>query len=172
MVSRGGDGGSSAVNRLSITTSNANPRRMSIDEFYSDPRPSLPEYDPLIRSYYSRPNHNLQPREDEGCETLPSYSCAISLENVFLKKMELEDAVRRASERNWNRVFVTLRGTALLLHKYKSSGVLGPKGGLLDKYPDFAVGTNKGEFLRSYNLQYADVGIAADYTKFVLSPSS
>lgn len=117
-----------------------------------------PSYDALLDApaLLRKHKYNIQPREDEGREVLPPYSTAISLENVFLKKMELEDAVHKASDRNWHKVLVTLQGTALQFHKYKSSALFKPDSPAMSK---------KGRFLQSYNLQYADVGIAADYVK-------
>jgi hypothetical protein len=166
-----------AVNRLSINIPSSS--RVSMEEFYgqpSSPEPAVcaidggvdspPSYDAdaLLQSPYLRRKFNIQPREDEGREALPAYSSEISVENVFLRKMELEGAVHRAHDRNWYRVYVTLQGTALTFHKHKSSGLLSAwssEGGRVD----IAVPTKKGQFLKSYNLQHADVGIAADYFK-------
>ena len=178
------------ANRLSITVSN--PKRMSMDQYYISQQPHLPGYSALSQlqelyqprpelsirqqpqpqlqpesSVQQRPKLSIQPREDEGQEILPSYSSDISLQNVFMMKMELEGAVKRADDRNWNRVFVTLQGTALSFHKYKNSGVFGTRPEFLDDFPDQPVEGKKGEFVRSYNLHLADAGIAADYTKCV-----
>ena len=121
-----------------------------------------PDYDPLLSIPILRQKFNVQPREDEGNETLPAYSTAISLCNVFLHKKELEGAIHKAHDRTWFKVSVTLQGTALTLHKYRSGGMLGGWG---REAADIAVAGKKGGFLRSYNLQHADVGIAADYYK-------
>ncbi|KAE9379690.1 hypothetical protein N431DRAFT_326010 [Stipitochalara longipes BDJ] len=126
------------------------------------PSDAPPDYDTLLNSPSLRRRFNIQPREDEGREVLPPYSSAISLRAVFQRKMELEGAVHRAQNRNWARVYVTLQGTALTFHKCKIPGILGTKGRTT---PDFPAGTTKGAFLQSYNLQHADVGIAADYVK-------
>lgn len=143
--------------------------RHSMDEYYEQeeeeggPSDDPPAYDNLLDSPSLRRKFNIQPREDEGREILPPYSSAISIQNVFLKKMELEGAVHRAVDRNWYRVVVTLQGTALKFHKFKGSALFGGKddGGK----PDDSMASKKGVFLRSYNLQHADVGIAADYLK-------
>ena len=140
-----------------------------MDEYYEQeeeeggPSDDPPAYDNLLDSPSLRRKFNIQPREDEGREILPPYSSAISIQNVFLKKMELEGAVHRAGDRNWYRVVVTLQGTALKFHKFKGSALFGGKddGGK----PDDSMASKKGVFLRSYNLQHADVGIAADYLK-------
>jgi hypothetical protein len=146
-----------------------NSYRHSMDEYYRReamgasiiPSDAPPDYDALLESPSLRRIFNIQPREDEGREVLPPYSSAISLRAVFLRKMELEGAVHRAQNRNWYRVFVTLQGTALTFHKCKLPGFFGKSR----SSPDFPAGTTKGPFLQSYNLQHADVGIAADYLK-------
>lgn len=161
-------------------------RRLSMEEYYtryssgSRPAsvfqpcpptvPTIPENPPpydavLAPSTSPRPKFNIQPREDEGREVLPPYSCAISLENVFLKKMELEGAVHRAHDRNWYRVVVALQGTALTVYKFKGGGVFSKLEGGGKPSADFPAGVKRGETLRSYNLQHAEVGVAADYLK-------
>ncbi|KAG4427375.1 hypothetical protein IFR05_017142 [Cadophora sp. M221] len=160
----GDDGTANATTNLSTVPSS---NRHSMDEYYEQeevgPSDDPPAYDNLLDSPSLRRKFNIQPREDEGREVLPPYSSAISIQNVFLKKMELEGAVHRATDRNWYRVVVTLQGTALKFHKFKGSALFGGKddGGK----PDDSMASKKGSFLRSYNLQHADVGIAADYLK-------
>lgn len=170
-----------AVNPLSISIPSST--RVSMDQFYgqpSSPEPSTcaidggvdspPSYDTdaLLQAPHLKRKFNIQPREDEGRETLPPYSSEISLENVFLKKMELEGAVHRAHDRNWYRVYVALQGTALTFHKHKSHGYFSGTWSSEGAKADLAVPEKKGHFMRSYNLQHADVGIAADYYKYVL----
>jgi len=117
-----------------------------------------PSYDEFLSTSLRR-KFNIQPREDEGQEALPPYSCAICLENVFLRKTELQGAIHRAQDRNWYREVVTLQGTALTFHKYKGGNVF------KDTKSDIPVGNKRGSLLRSYNLQHAEVGVAADYLK-------
>jgi hypothetical protein len=134
-------------------------------EYLDDPLlDSPPSYDASIRSHKLQNRFNIQPREDEGREALPGYSTAISLENVFLRKMELQGAIHRASDRNWYRVVATLQGTALTFHKVKNSSVFGRSDGRKGT-PDYPSGIKRGSVISSYNLQHADVGIAADYVK-------
>jgi len=135
-------------------------------EHYEQHKGSPPDYDALTSSPRLQRKFNIQPRDDEGREALPPYSCAISLENVFMKKNELEGAVHRSQDRNWHRVFVKLQGTALSFHNYKGNRVM-ERLAIRDGMPnaDMPDKTKKGEFLQSYNLQHADVGIAADYIK-------
>ncbi|KAB8296917.1 hypothetical protein EYC80_002326 [Monilinia laxa] len=124
-----------------------------------------PSYDASVRTDNMRNRFNIQPREDEGREELPGYSAGISLENVFMRKMELQGAIHRASDRNWYRVFATLQGTLLSFHKIKGSGVFGRERGEGKGTPDLPAGAKTGSLLASYNLLHADVGIAADYVK-------
>jgi len=169
----GEDGGAGAVIPLPLNV------RVSMEDYYQrrggsievetapsePPSESPPTYDALLLSPTLGRKCNIQPREDEGRETLPAYSCAISLESVFMKKMELEGAVHTAHDRSWHKVFVTLQGTALSFHKYKGPGTFQtPKSGPTS-CPDHPTGAKKCQLLRSYNLQHADVGIAADYFK-------
>ncbi|KAG9241591.1 hypothetical protein BJ878DRAFT_427793 [Calycina marina] len=124
------------------------------------------DYDPLLPTALvlqkKLQKFNVQPREDEGNEILPVYSTAISICNVFSYKKELEGAVHKAHDRTWCKVCVNLQGTALSLYKYKSGGMFASMG--REGY-DIPVDSKKGELIRNYNLQHADVGIAADYYK-------
>lgn len=101
-------------------------------------------------------------------EVLPRYYCDVHMENVFQMKMEIEDAVKRAEYRNWRTMFVVLHGTALHIYSAKKefgwgkSRMHGP-----DVQPDNPSWLRKGSLERSYSLQHADVGIAADYHKYV-----
>jgi hypothetical protein len=156
----------------SITVDRLSSARHSMDEYYqqegiSEPPESPPNYDALLESPSLRRRFNIQPREDEGREVLPPYSCEISVQSVFARKMELEGAVHKAHDRNWYKVLVTLQGTALSFHKYQKPGMFSSVRDQSGRQtgPDFPPGLKRGEFLRSYNLQHADVGIAADYLK-------
>ncbi|CZR68476.1 uncharacterized protein PAC_18375 [Phialocephala subalpina] len=165
-------GAISSARRQSIDTSRQSSARHSMDEYYqregiSEPPEPPPNYDALLESPTLRRRFNIQPREDEGREVLPQYSCEISVQSVFLKKMELEGAVHKAQDRNWYKVLATLQGTALSFYKYQKPGMFSSARDASGKKtgPDFPPGLKRGQFLRSYNLQHADVGIAADYLK-------
>ncbi|EPQ66352.1 hypothetical protein BGT96224_3230 [Blumeria graminis f. sp. tritici 96224] len=101
-------------------------------------------------------NVSVQPREDEGKETLPAYSTSISLSNIFNQKMELEGPAQRAVNRSWSRVSVVLQGTALNIYRKSADK---KKSGC----------QNIDYSIRSYNLHYAQVGIATDYNKSATS---
>lgn len=153
--------GNLAVDRISIDSVSPS---VSMEDAQQPSAPPDYDYEALTHSRRLQQKFNIQPREDEGHEKLPPYSCAISLENVFMRKLELEGAVHRAHDRNWYRVHAKLQGTALTFYEYKERSMFRRLDNEKEKHPDFPAG-KKGHFLRSYNLQHAEVGIAADYYK-------
>lgn len=102
-------------------------------------------------------------------ELLPAYSCDVHMETVFQMKMEIEDAVKRAEYRNWRTMIVELHGTALHIYSTKKKDFGWGKNRMHgpDVKPDNPSWLKKGSLERSYSLQHADVGIAADYQKYV-----
>lgn len=99
-------------------------------------------------------------------EILPGYDSSISLEGIFSKKHEIEDAIKRAEDRQWHTVFVHLSGTALNIYDTKKSwgwGRTRDDGPSVN--PDNPPWFKKAKLEKSYSLLYADVGIAADYKK-------
>lgn len=135
----------------------------SVADNFEDP----PSYDIAVNGLHLPPTRlKIVPREDEGREQLPAYSCSIMIQAVFAKKMELETAVNRAFDRNWHKVYVELQGTSLRFYKSKSAGLFADGGGPKSCADDPPY-LKKGELLKIYSLQHADVGIAADYEKYV-----
>lgn len=53
------------------------------------------------------------PREDEGVEALPDYSCAVHIEGWMPRKPEFTAPGVQANHRNWRRQYVILHGTSL-----------------------------------------------------------
>jgi hypothetical protein len=156
-------------------------RRVSMEEYYhnqlvhqtrqstGDYFDSPPSYDIAVKGLrLPKSRLSVTPREDEGREWLPSYSCSIMIQSVFVKKMELELAVHRAHDRNWYKVFAELQGTALRFYKVKGAGLFSKDQGGATTSPDRPPWVKPGELLKSYSLLYADVGIAADYEKYAV----
>lgn len=103
---------------------------------------------------------------EEGSEQLPEYNTSIALEGVFCKKHEIENTTKRAEDRQWHNVYVTLQGTALNIYDVKKAWSWGRNrddGPSID--PDNPPWIKKGKLEKSYSLLYADAGIAADYKK-------
>lgn len=155
-------------------------RRLSMEEDYfyeqvmtfAQP-PNPPAYHAATHGTYDGPTRKGKEAILDAAvltdeEVLPQYSCDVHMENVFQMKMEIEDAVKRAEYRNWRTMFVELHGTALHIYSSKKdfgwgkNRMHGP-----DVRPDNPSWLRKGSLERSYSLQHADVGIAADYHKYV-----
>lgn len=100
------------------------------------------------------------PREEEGREELPAYSCTLHKEAVFERKMELSNPFERADKRRWKKVYLVLHGTKLDVHKPKRTMFFEKKSKTSGETEYTA-----GVLLESYTLQLAEVGTAADYLK-------
>jgi hypothetical protein len=100
-------------------------------------------------------------------ETLPGYSCSVYVEGVWEKKMEIEDTIKRAEDRNWHTVYVALEGTALNIYNVKKDWGWGRSRDGPTISPDNPPWVRKSSLDKSYSLLHADVGIAADYKKCV-----
>lgn len=156
-------------------------RRLSMEEDYfyeqvmtfAQP-PNPPAYHAATHGTYEGPTRKGKEAvlDDDVLtdqEMLPEYHCDVHMENVFQVKMEIEDAVKRAEYRNWRSMFVVLHGTALHIYSAKEKGFGWGKNKMHgpDVRPDNPSWLRKGALERSYSLQHADVGIAADYHKYV-----
>lgn len=98
-------------------------------------------------------------------ERLPPYQSSIALAAVFAKKLEIEKTVKRAEDRRWRSVFVSLNGTALHLYSLKKDWGIGRAHGGAAICADNPPWIKIAKLDRSYSLQHADAGIAADYQK-------
>lgn len=98
-------------------------------------------------------------------ERLPEYSCDIFAEGVFSRKMEIERVNKRALDRNWRDAFFRLEGTILKVYRIKRDWGWGRNKGGPNVSPDNPPWVKPGALERTYSLQHADVGIAADYCK-------
>ncbi|KAJ4304183.1 hypothetical protein N0V88_001795 [Collariella sp. IMI 366227] len=126
-------------------------RRMSMEEdmFYREmmtSRPAKPpSYESAVKAAINaqrKAERSPGPHHEPG-DVLPPYSCAVQMEGVFMRKMEIEETTKRAEYRDWRMVYVELRGTALNIYNVKKERGLE----------------------KSYSLLHADAGIAADYRK-------
>ncbi|CAZ86586.1 unnamed protein product [Tuber melanosporum] len=148
--------------------------------FPNTPAPLIPTSPPSYNDISLPPaRFKISPREEEGKEQLPAYSCSLHREAIFEQKMELSSPFDRAGVRKWGKVYAVLHGTLLKLHKPKRTPFFAsrkPKG--VDEWDDSGgsgdgnkivgrrpVGYYPGELIGCYTLQLAEVGIAADYKK-------
>ncbi|KAG5970656.1 hypothetical protein E4U55_001533 [Claviceps digitariae] len=98
-------------------------------------------------------------------ESLPSYQNTVHLEGVFSKKHEIENTTKRAGDRQWHTVFVSLNGTALNVYSVKKDWGWGRSRDGPTICPDNPPWVRKSKLEKSYSLLHADAGIAADYSK-------
>ncbi|QRW19295.1 Nascent polypeptide-associated complex subunit alpha [Rhizoctonia solani] len=80
------------------------------------------------------------PREEEGKEGLPGYSCGIHIEAMMPRKMEFSAPGVLAKDRGWKKQYIVIHGTSLMVYKYDIRKV--PIGGKIkgkDKYEVYAV---------------------------------
>lgn len=103
-------------------------------------------------------------------EPLPDYESSVHLEGVFSKKHEIENTTKRAANRQWNTVFVSLNGTALNVYSVKKAWCWGRNRDNPTISPDNPPRFRKAKLEKRYSLLHADAGIAADYFKYVLPP--
>ncbi|KAK4661726.1 uncharacterized protein QC763_707120 [Podospora pseudopauciseta] len=149
------------------------PRRMSMEEdmFYREVMTSRPKNPPSYETAMQaavaaeRRAMAMAAVEDQE-ERLPQYSSELDIEGVFMRKMEMEDTIKRAEYRDWRMVYVELRGTALNVYSVKKErGWWSSKPDAPNIAPDNPPWVKKHALERSYSLLYADAGIAADYKK-------
>lgn len=109
----------------------------------------------------SKPSACIGPAD----EKLPDYSTSIALEGAFVKKHEIENTTKRAEDRQWHTVFVTLTGTALNVYNVKRDWGWGRSRDGPTISPDNPPWVRRSKLEKSYSLLHADAGIAADYKK-------
>lgn len=102
------------------------------------------------------PRYPIVPREEEGREPLPAYISSIRRESLAMRKPEFSSPYLPAAHRSWSSVYMSLNNTKLTLHKISRKSLSWDQYGKKEK--TFNV-------LRSYTLQYAQVGLALDYQK-------
>jgi hypothetical protein len=119
-----------------------------------------------LPSYIKEPGNfpasrlTILPREEEGREELPPYTCSLHKEGVFGQKMELRNPFERSRIRRWKRCYLILHGTKLDVHKPKRTSK-----SVLNVESSRPIGWKPGKLLASYTLQLAEVGTAPDYSQ-------
>jgi Pleckstrin homology domain len=132
----------------------------------------------------------IYPREEEGKEKLPAYSAHVHIEGYLPRKMEFSSPGVQARDRSWRRLYFVLHGTMLRVYRqdlsHESRGMewgdmsgahVHPDpineddsgaGGLAsarEAVSNLHIGHSKGTLIRSYTMQGAESGLAADYLK-------
>ncbi|RMZ72939.1 ph domain-containing [Pyrenophora seminiperda CCB06] len=91
----------------------------------------------------------------------PPYTCTVEIGGIVGIKQELSSPFQVSGHREWQDVYAILRGTQLSLYRIKNPRLLSK-----NKQPC------AGRLLRTYSLQHAEVGVAADFKKTPLIPKS
>ncbi|GJN89302.1 hypothetical protein Rhopal_002282-T1 [Rhodotorula paludigena] len=81
-------------------------------------RDAPPAYNAFYRSAGTGPAQIIYPREEEGIEGLPPYSCAIHIEGFMPRKMEFTAPGVQARDRAWRRQYFVLHGTAIKIYRF------------------------------------------------------
>jgi hypothetical protein len=100
-------------------------------------------------------------RAERRDNQLPQYTCTVHMGATAGLKQELSTPFQVAGSREWNDVYLSLRGTQLCVHKIKMPNILSKS-----RWP------GPGRLIKSYSLQHAEVGIAADFKRTRLTPKS
>lgn len=159
-----------------MSSAHPRPRRMSMEEdlHYRDvmtSRPAMPpSYESAMRAVLGEQRRAAASSGGAAAaapaDVLPKYSCDVHMEGVFMRKMEIEDTVKRAEYRTWQMVYVELHGTALHVYNVKKErGWWANKSDGPDISPDSPPWVKKSTLERTYSLLHGDAGIAADYKK-------
>ncbi|KAF5103303.1 hypothetical protein D0Z03_000239 [Geotrichum reessii] len=150
-----------------------------------------PEYSSLVPL---KPRYAVYARPEEGQEKLPGYSPTVYREGLMCRKLELSTPYITSAQRSWQLVYVQLNNTQLNIYSVSPASSLKPssvstsssnlkkKLSNLSGYDDIPTvtqprlnphslpGTLLGSLridslVRSYTLQYAEAGVATDYSK-------
>ncbi|KAF2709772.1 hypothetical protein K504DRAFT_455443 [Pleomassaria siparia CBS 279.74] len=91
----------------------------------------------------------------------PPYTCTVEIGGILGMKQELSSPFQVAGTREWNDVYVSLRGTQFRICRIKSPHFLSKS-----RAP------GPGRLIKSFSLQHAEVGLASDFKKTPLTPKS
>lgn len=92
-------------------SSNALRRRQSMFEVGAAP----PPYSVILKR--AEGSQKIYPREEEGKEKLPCYSCSVHIEGYLPRKMEFSSPGVQAKDRGWRRMYFILHGTSLQIYR-------------------------------------------------------
>jgi primosomal replication protein N len=77
---------------------------------------------PAYHAVYNRPGLGtaqiVYPREEEGIEGLPDYTCSVHIETYMPRKVEFTAPSTQAKDRAWKKQYVVLHGTSIKVFKY------------------------------------------------------
>lgn len=148
------------ANHSSTSTSTSSPSNSSAscygyhNTFHTHSQPADPQAQP--------PAYTPRQKAERITDALPSYSCSVLFEGPLGYKTEYANIFEKpcSKDRQWQDVYVILRGTQLNIYRLKTT--------FFSKSKKPA----PGRLLRSYSLQHAELGLALDFKKTDLIPKS
>ncbi|BGP40009.1 hypothetical protein JCM10450v2_003989 [Rhodotorula kratochvilovae] len=81
-------------------------------------RDAPPAYSSMYRQSGTGATQVILPREEEGKEGLPGYSCAIHIEGYMPRKLEFTAPGVQARDRAWKRQYFVLHGTSIKIYRF------------------------------------------------------
>ncbi|GAA6048237.1 hypothetical protein JCM3770_006497 [Rhodotorula araucariae] len=81
-------------------------------------RDAPPAYSSMYRQSGTGAPQVIVPREEEGNEGLPPYSCAIHIEGYMPRKLEFTAPGIQARDRAWKRQYFVLHGTSIKIYRF------------------------------------------------------
>ncbi|GAA5911209.1 uncharacterized protein JCM6883_001940 [Sporobolomyces salmoneus] len=104
--------------RLSIARPGTANNRLHRPRSMYELRDAPPAYTSIARQPGFGPRQDVEPREEEGKEGLPQYTCSIHIEGFMPRKMEFTSPGVQAKDRAWKRQYIVLHGTSIKVYKY------------------------------------------------------
>jgi hypothetical protein len=92
-------------------------RARSLDDVRRKDDEVLPAYSPAVYRR-GRVRQVIMPREEEGLEPLPTYSCAVHIEGYMPRKMEFVAPGVQAANRAWKRQYIVIHGTSIRAYRW------------------------------------------------------
>lgn len=131
--------------------------------FHTHSQPQLPTASPPTYDSAISARHVARAREPvfaPRLESPPQYTCDVHFEGFLAIRAELASPFLMSCDTNWHSVYVILQGTQLSIYRVKSHHFFRSR-------PDTA-----GRLIKTYSLQHAEVGLAADWKAGELVPKS
>lgn len=116
-------GGPPLIGSAASAASSPRQRRRSMIEMAATPPPYA-----IIHRRPEGPQM-IFPREDEGTERLPRYTCTVHIEGYLPRKMEFSSPGVQAKDRAWKRQYFVLHGTCLRVYRTDLSSAGGSAQG-------------------------------------------
>lgn len=103
-----------------------------------------------------------------AADLLPDYTSTVNLEGRVELKLEGLTPFNTIENSHWHEAYLILRGTLLSVHACKPSNSL--RMDASKRHGNWE--GNRGQLVKKYTMQHAEVGLASDHPKVILVPKS